>query len=81
MPSLSDIPNSRVRRCRRWKPHVFAKRTPGVGVFTMQTNYVGPFQDVQRTVTVAINCLFYVVDHDELGARIAQHEHAHMRPQ
>ena len=47
----------------------------------MQTKHVGPFQRVQHSITGTINRPFYVVDYDELGARIAPHEHAHMRPQ
>src|SRR3989344_3962454 len=60
---------------------MLAKCTPSFGVFTMQTNQVGPLQGVQYSVTVVINRSFYVIDYDELGARIALHEHAHMRPQ
>ena len=81
IPSLADIPNNRVRRCRRRKFHVLAKRTPGVGVVTMQTNHVGSFQGVEHFLTIAIHHPSFVVDHYELGARIAQLEHAHMRPQ
>jgi hypothetical protein len=70
IPSLSDIPNSWVRRCWRRKPHVLAKRTPSVDGVTMQINHIGPFQGVQNFLAVAINGRFYVVDHDEFGARI-----------
>jgi hypothetical protein len=50
---------------------MLAKRTPSIGVFTMQANQVSPFQGVQYSVTVVINCSFYVIDHDELGARVS----------
>src|SRR5918996_4060825 len=83
MPSLSNIPNSRVRRAWRREPHVLAKRTPSVGAFAAQTKHVCRFQLVQHTTTttLAISGSCYVVDHDELGARIALCEHADVRSQ
>jgi len=74
MPSLSDIPNSRVRCCRRWKPQELAKRTPSAGIFTMQRNHVGPFQGVKHSVTVAISAKAFIGD--SLDAR---HERAFER--
>lgn len=46
---------------------MLAKRAPRVSSFTMQTDHVRPFQSVQQFVTRP----FYVVDHDELRARIS----------
>ena len=60
---------------------MLAKRTPSVGVFTMQAGQVGTFQGIKQAANIVICLSFLIPDHNKLSARIVLHKRAHMLPQ